>query len=115
MAHFAEIDQNNIVLRVIVIGNDDIGNLPFPQSESVGVAFCQSLYGSGTLWKQTSYNKNFRVHYAGIGFIYDSAKDAFIPPRPEGDGWVFDEATLTWVNPDLDQVENADLMGVTRV
>ena len=115
MAHFAEIDETNTVLRVVVIDNDSIGNLSFPQSEPVGVAFCQSLFGVNTLWMQTSYNNNFRVHYAGIGFIYDSARDAFIPPRPDGNGWVFDESTLTWWNPELVEAENADLMGVTRV
>jgi hypothetical protein len=115
MAHFAKIDETNTVLRVIVVDNDSIGNLPFPESEPVGVAFCQSLFGVNTLWMQTSYNNNFRVHYAGIGFVYDSARDAFIPPRPDGDGWVFDETTLTWRNPELIEPEDANLMGVTRV
>lgn len=82
MAHFAKLDTDNLVLEVIVINNDVIQNLPFPESEPLGVAFCHSLYGEDTVWKQTSYNGNFRGHYAGIGYTYDSVTDEFVPPPP---------------------------------
>ena len=83
MAHFAEIDENNKVLRVIVVANEDCGDLDFPESEPIGQAFIESL-GLGGTWKQTSYNNNFRGTYAGIGFTYDAANDVFVaPPAPE--------------------------------
>jgi hypothetical protein len=82
MAHFAQLDENNVVLQVIVVNNSDIDNLPFPESEPVGVAFCQSLLGENTLWAQTSYNNKFRRQYAGINFIYSPSLDVFIEPQP---------------------------------
>lgn len=82
MAHFAKLDENNIVLEVIVVNNDVVQNLPFPDSEPIGVAFCQSLFGADTIWKQTSYNGNFRGCYAGIGFLYDPVDDVFVNPNP---------------------------------
>jgi hypothetical protein len=80
MAHFAEIDANNIVKRVIVVSNDDCGGGTYPGSDPIGAAFCQNLLG-GT-WKQTSYNSNFRKRYAGKGFKYDADLDMFITPQP---------------------------------
>lgn len=80
MAHFAQLDEQNKVIQVIVVSNDVINNLPFPESEPLGVDFCQSLYGENTVWKQTSYNGNFRKIYAGIGHLYDATVDEFIPP-----------------------------------
>jgi len=82
MAHFAQLDANNVVTEVIVINNAVIEDFPFPESEPLGVAFCQSLYGADTVWKQTSYNNNFRGTYAGIGFTYDPDADVFVPPPP---------------------------------
>lgn len=82
MAHFAKIDENNVVTEVIVVNNDALHNLPFPESEPVGVAFCQSLFGADTIWKQTSYNGNFRGCYASKNYTYDSAIDEFVPPPP---------------------------------
>lgn len=86
MAHFAKLDENNVVIDVIVVSNDVIQNLPFPESEPIGVAFCQSLYGADTIWKQTSYHANFRARYACIGEIYDPVQDIFVdpgmPPNP---------------------------------
>ena len=101
MAHFAELDQNNVVTQVIVVGNDTIDNLPFPESESVGVAFCQSLLGAETRWAQTSYNANFRYNYAGIGYTFDPApapNGAFIPPKPYP-SWLLDTNTFQWQPP----------------
>lgn len=80
MAHFAQLDANNVVLDVIVINNAVVEDLPFPESEPLGVAFCQSLYGADTVWKQTSYNNSFRGCYAGIGYTYDPVIDQFVPP-----------------------------------
>ena len=78
MAHFAEI-ENNIVRRVIVVANSDCGGGDFPDSEVVGQEFLTSLSLSG-VWKQTSYNANFRGIYAGIGYTYDADLDEFIAP-----------------------------------
>ena len=82
MAHFAQLDANNVVTEVIVINNAVVEDLPFPESEPLGVAFCQSLYGADTVWKQTSYNANFRGEYAGVGYTYNAELDAFVAPNP---------------------------------
>jgi hypothetical protein len=80
MAHFAKLNNNNEVTQVIVVSNDDCGNLAFPQSEAVGQAFIASLGIKGT-WKQTSYNSNFRGRYAGIGYTYDQTNNEFVAPE----------------------------------
>ena len=98
MAHFAQLDDNNIVLQVIVVGNDDINNLPFPESEPVGLQFLINWSGGYTNWKQTSYNNNFRKNYAGVGYTYDSQRDAFIPPKPYA-SWVLNEEICQWKPP----------------
>lgn len=114
MAHFAEIDANNVVLRVIVIDNKDTSDANGVEKEHIGAAFCERLFG-GT-WKQTSYNGNIRKHYAGVGYAYNSVRDAFIPPQPypswtldddanwqppvamptDGQRYVWNETTQTW-------------------
>ena len=96
MAHFAEIDDNNVVTRVIVVSNDDCGGGDYPESDAIGAAFCNSLLG-GT-WKQTSYNNNFRFRYAGIGYTFNEELDAFIAPQPYP-SWTLDESTTDWVAP----------------
>ena len=68
MAHFAQLDENNIVTQVIVVSNDDIKDSEGNESELTGIAFCKSLLGPTTIWKQTSYNNSIRKNYAGIGF-----------------------------------------------
>lgn len=108
MAHFAQIDENNFVVRVIVLSND---------LEQTGEQWCTEHFGG--LWKQTSYNHNIRKQYAGIGFIYDPHKDIFISPQPflswslnENSDWIppveypsdgafyyWDEENQNWVNP----------------
>lgn len=80
MAHFAQLD-NNIVQQVIVIANEDCGGGAFPESEAVGQAFIASLGLTG-VWKQTSYNNNFRGRYAGVGYTYDAETDEFVAPVP---------------------------------
>ena len=96
MAHFAEIDQNNTVLRVVVIDNKDTADAGGVEKESIGAAFCERLFG-GT-WKQTSYNGNKRKNYAGIGFKYDADRDAFVPPKPYA-SWVLNNDTAQWGAP----------------
>ena len=95
MAHFAELGENNIVLRVIVVNNEEL-MVDGEESEAKGAEFCRNLLG-GT-WKQTSYNANFRKNYAGIGYTYDSSRDAFIPPKPF-DSWILNEDTCLWDAP----------------
>lgn len=81
MAHFAELNESNIVQRVVVIADADCLDGDNNESESVGIAFCVALFGGGT-WKQTSYNNNIRKQYAGIDFTYDVAKDKYIAIKP---------------------------------
>ena len=113
MAHFAKLDENNIVLEVNVVNNDILD----PQNEETsGIAFLTEWSNGYSNWKQTSYNNNIRFNYAGIGYTYDAARDAFIAPKPfnswlldesfdwqaptpkptEG-FWYWDEPTLTWI------------------
>ena len=99
MAHFAEIDSNNIVTRVLVVDNSQEDN---------GQDFLANTLGLGGTWIKTSYNTQGGVHtsggtplrknYAGIGYTYDSARDAFIPPKPY-ESWVLDEDTCIWEPP----------------
>jgi len=95
MAHFAEIDSNNVVQRVIVVANKDTADASGVEKEHIGAAFCESLLGGN--WKQTSYNATIRKHYAGIGYAYDAARDAFIPPQPYP-SWSLD-ADCNWQAP----------------
>jgi len=95
MAHFAELDQNNIVLRVVVI-NDDYAE--------DGENWCNNFFGGG-VWKQTSYNAIIRKHYAGIGYSYDETLDAFIEPQPYT-SWSLNNTTCEWEAPvEYPQVE----------
>jgi hypothetical protein len=102
MAHFAKLDSNNIVERVEVVSND------IATTEQAGIDFLNNLYGTTDIWKQTSYNTYggkhllggtaFRKNYAGVGFTYDSTKDAFIPPKPYN-SWSLNETTCLWEPP----------------
>lgn len=96
MAHFAQLDENNIVTQVIVVSNNELLDENGVEQESKGISFCQSLLGGN--WKQTSYNGNFRKNYAGIGFSYDASRDAFISPKPFN-SWVLNEDTCRWDPP----------------
>lgn len=117
MAHFAQLNENNLVLQVIVINNNDCLDESGNESEAVGIAFCKTLFGENTIWKQTSYNANFRCNYAGIGYTYDVRRDGFVPPKPypsweladnctwwppipmpnDGKIYTWDEPTTSWV------------------
>jgi hypothetical protein len=101
MAHFAQLNDANQVVQVIVVNNNEIENLPFPESEPLGIAFCQSLLGENTQWAQTSYSASFRYNYAGIGYFFDASvvpNGAFIPPQPFA-SWVLDKTTYQWAPP----------------
>jgi len=134
MAHFAELDQDKTVLRVLALDNSVIENEQGQRVEQLGVEFLQSLFGSDTLWKQTSYNtragihydpntdnpsedqsKAFRKNYAGIGWTYDATRNAFINPKPvvppEDEQYVyFDEFACLWI-----YAPPQPEIGVTRV
>ena len=95
MAHFAELNGQSIVQRVVVVNNnvllDENGN----EQESLGIEFLKSLYGNTTLWVQTSYNNNFRKRFASIGYTYNRVYDAFIKPIPN-DNYTLNTETLEW-------------------
>ena len=109
MAHFAQLDDNNIVTRVIVVGNDDITDANGDEVESIGIAFCQKLIGADTNWKKTSYSakgQGFRGNYAGIGVTYMSnvrtlgvaSTDIFIGVQPHP-SWTVGINTAAWYSP----------------
>lgn len=98
MAHFAELDQNNTVLRVIVVANEETQDINGVENEELGIAYCRRLFGLNTNWRQTSYNGNIRFRYAGIGYTYDEVLDAFIPPKPYP-SWILNPATADWEAP----------------
>lgn len=98
MAHFAKLDDNNIVIEINVVNNETVNNLPFPESEPIGVAFLTEWSGGYTNWKQTSYNATFRKNYAGAGYVYDAVLDAFISPKPYS-SWLLDTTTCQWKAP----------------
>jgi len=88
MAHFAELNENNIVIRVIVVDNKDILDENGVEKEEIGIAFCNRLLGGR--WIQTSYNHKFRKNYAGEGYVYREDIDAFVSPKPYP-SWVLDD------------------------
>jgi hypothetical protein len=102
MAHFAKLGKGNKVEQVIVVSND------VATTEQAGVDFINNLYGTNDIWKQTSYNTEkaehklggtpFRKNYAGLGYRYDEAKDAFIPPQTFP-SWILNEETCLWEAP----------------
>ena len=88
MSHWAELDENNVVLRVTVGDNND------PNGDEGYQWLIDNLGGT---WVQTSYNGNFRKNYAGAGMIYDPIRDAFISLKPTEGEWIFNEETCRWV------------------
>ena len=121
MAHFAQLDDNNVVTQVIVVANDEL-LLDGVENETKGIMFCKSLLGDDTRWVQTSYNATIRKNYAGIGYTYDPVADHFFAPQPypswildadakwqaptdmpveEGKFFTWDEPTLSWVEVEL--------------
>jgi len=97
MAHFAKLDGNNVVLEVHCVHNNEL-LINGVEVEAKGIVFLIEWSGGYTNWKQTSYNGNIRKNYAGIGYAYDSDRDAFIPPQPFP-SWSLNEQTCQWAAP----------------
>jgi hypothetical protein len=95
MAHFAKLDENNIVLEVHVVNNDALD--PYNE-ETSGIAFLTDWSGQKENWKQTSYNGTFRGNYAGVGYKYDQEFDVFIAPQPYL-SWKLNYTTFQWEAP----------------
>ena len=98
MAYFAKLGTGNIVENVISINNAVITDSNGVEQEQLGVDFINNLYGTNDIWKQTSYNNRIKKNYAGIGYTYDSQRDAFIPPKPFN-SWILNETTCNWEAP----------------
>jgi hypothetical protein len=98
MAHFAQLDDDNFVLQVIVVHNNELLDENGQESEAKGIQFLISWSGGYSNWKQTSYNGNMRKNYAGIGYTFDAGRDAFISPKPYA-SWVLNETTCRWGAP----------------
>ena len=104
MAHFAKLDANNVVEQVIVVSNDDIKDNTGTEVESIGISFCQKLFGADTNWKQTSYNSSFRGNFAGIGMTYMTnvetmgvgSTDIFINQQPFA-SWGIAKTDASWI------------------
>jgi len=97
MAHFAKLDENNVVIEVYSVHNNELLQ-DGVESEAKGIQFLTDWSGGYTNWKQTSYNRRIRKNYAGIGYTYDAIRDAFIPPKPFP-SWVLNEETCLWSAP----------------
>lgn len=97
MAHFAKIGLDNLVIDVLVVANRETMDSSGIEHEAIGVEFLKNLTGHEA-WVQTSYNGNIRKNYAGIGYTYDSQRDAFIPPKPYA-SWILNEETCLWEAP----------------
>ena len=99
MAHYAELDNEDNVLRVVVISNyNELDPLTNIESEEAGISFCKSLYGEDTIWVKTSYNDSMRKHYAYVGGSYVREHDMFMPPKPFA-SWSLDVENGEWVAP----------------
>ena len=106
MAHFAQLDGNNVVTQVIVVSNDDTSDSNGVETESIGVAFCQKLLGASTNWKQTSFKSTMRGNDAGIGYTYMSygatlgvgSTDVFISQQPYA-SWSISTTAAAWEPP----------------
>ena len=96
MAHFAQLNEENLVTQVIVVANQDTADQDGVENEAIGIEFCTNLLGGK--WKQTSYNANIRKNYAGVGYKYDAALNAFIPPQPFA-SWTLNNETAQWEAP----------------
>lgn len=124
MADFAQLDEKNTVINVVVVSDDTVYNLPFPQSEPIGISFLKTVCGEDTNWAQTSFDGSFRYRYAGIGYFFDQSVQAFVAPKPfpswllaaddyswhppvpypdDGKPYFWNEATLSWVLADPPQ------------
>jgi hypothetical protein len=108
MASFAKLNSNNIVITVESVVNEVLKDSNGLEQESIGVQFLKTLYNEpNSVWVQTSYNNNIRKNHAGIGFTYDSQRDAFIPPKPYN-SWILNETTCLW-NPPIPMPNDASI------
>jgi hypothetical protein len=98
MAHFAQLDENNIVINIIVVHNNELLDEHGVEQESKGIDFCKNTFGSEIKWKQTSWNARFRKNYACSGGTYDETLDAFISPKPYL-SWTLNTDTCKWQAP----------------
>jgi hypothetical protein len=108
MASFAKLNSENIVTAVVSVVNEVLHDSNGIEQEQLGINFLNHLYNTNDNWKQTSYNTNagihklgstpFRKNFAGIGYTYDSQRDAFIPPKPFN-SWILNETTCLWDAP----------------
>ena len=98
MAHFAQLDEQGLVIEIVRVANEELLDDEGNEVEKKGVDFLHDLFGDDKIWKQTSYSGSFRKNYAGIGYTYDSGRDAFIPPQPFP-SWTLDEDLCTWYPP----------------
>lgn len=98
MAHFAQLDDNNAVINIIVVNNNELLDQDGNEIEQKGIDFCKSLFGQDTQWVQTSFNGTFRKNYASLSSYYDPTRDAFIKPKT-WDSWTLNEETCTWTPP----------------
>ena len=98
MAHFAQLDSTNNIIRVEVVNNNVITDADGNEQEQVGIDFLTNLYGGVGWYKQTSYNGNFRKNYANVGGVYDSVRDAFYEAQPYA-SWTLVEDTCQWTAP----------------
>ena len=97
MAHFAELNADNIVQRVIVVANTVLDNNGV-EDETLGINFCKSLFGQNTQWKQCSYNSTFRFRFPAPGMFYDAERNGFYTPQPH-DNWVWNDITKRYQPP----------------
>ena len=108
MAHFARLDQNNIVINVIKVNDNDCIDSQGQENEQIGIEFLKTLFGADTQWRQTSYNSRIRKNYACIGYHYNADLDAFVSPAPYP-SWIFNPDTCAWdppMAPPADITEN---------
>jgi hypothetical protein len=98
MAHFAQLDNDNKVLQVIVVNNTELLDENNVEQEQKGIDFCKSLLGADTNWVQTSYNNTFRKNFAGIGSTYNEENDVFYAPQPYP-SWTLNNTTWLWEAP----------------
>lgn len=106
MAYFAKLDNENNVLEVHVVHKNELFDKNGIEQEQKGIDFLINWSGGYLHWKQTSHDGIFRKNFAGIGYTYDAARDAFIPPKPTEDA-TLDEATCQWIVPN----QGADSLG----
>ena len=123
MAHFAKLDENNIVIAVNVVHNNEL-LVDGVENEQKGIDFLNTFFNTSNNWKQTSYNTvggvhklggtPFRKNYAGIGDIYDATRDAFMKPQPPYPSWPFNETTCLWEPPIPRPTKTAEQDGDTK-